>query len=287
LLLDRAGYTTDKPLSSLCALDPGCGDGVIVGEMVRRMVQAAGGRAGVTVDGLLPAIRAIELDAARLARTRRRLLEILSEAGFDQRDAHRLVATWCVHGDLLGDGLDGPFDVIAGNPPYLSYAHTPEAVRRELRARFKCYRGRADLYVACIERCLDLLGPDGRLAAITPNRWLKREYGRPLQELVQLRFSLDLLIDAETAELFEQPVQAYPVIAVIRRGSPARTVNVSLKGSDASKFASVMTREAGPGRLNAFVPSQRSRTAQRPIITKMGLCVRGSETYGDAAVAVS
>jgi adenine-specific DNA-methyltransferase len=50
-------------------------------------------------------------------------------------------------------------------------------LRESYRKRFSSFKQRADLYVAFIERSLDLLEPNGQLAFLCPGNWTRNVYG--------------------------------------------------------------------------------------------------------------
>lgn len=85
-------------------------------------------------------------------------------------------------GDTLLADIDGAFDLVIGNPPYVDSEtmtrHQGAAYRRSIAARHSCARGNWDLYIPFFERGFELLKPDGYLAYITPDKWLSKPFGR-------------------------------------------------------------------------------------------------------------
>ena len=108
----------------------------------------------------------------------------------------------------------GGFDVVLGNPPY---------VRQEVLGPFKpylelhyaTYHGVADLYVYFYEKGLQLLAPEGKMAYIVANKWLRASYGQPLRRFFSEHTCFEEIIDFGHAPIFED-ADTFPCIAVYR-----------------------------------------------------------------------
>ncbi|MTW22908.1 Eco57I restriction-modification methylase domain-containing protein [Allochromatium palmeri] len=217
-ILDLAGYTPDRPLYRLRLLEPAFGRGDFLLAAIERLLAsygAAGGLATEAARELRPAIRAVELHAGRYDETARAVEARLIAAGLSGRAARKLRAAWLIRDDFLLCYLDGEFDCVVGNPPYLPQERLPKALRRAYRQRFRTLYDRADLSVPFFERALDRLAPDGRLGFVCANRWLKNTYGGPLREKIAEDFALTHFIDLEGIEAFHSDVIAYPAITLI------------------------------------------------------------------------
>jgi type I restriction-modification system DNA methylase subunit len=110
---------------------------------------------------------------------------------------------------------DGGFDVVLGNPPY---------VRQELLSSFKpylqnhyqCYDGVADLYTYFYEKGVNILKPNGILAYIVTNKWLKAGYGKPLRKFFSEQSIFEQIVDFGHAPLF-QDADTFPCIISLRK----------------------------------------------------------------------
>ncbi len=105
------------------------------------------------------------------------------------------------------------FDVIIGNPPYISL----EKLSKDVKAYAKMHRtdkeenkevpaystleSRGDIYSLFIERGLHILKKNGLLAYILPNKWMKVGYGKPLRQLF-LEQNLTEVIDFGDNQIF-------------------------------------------------------------------------------------
>ncbi len=218
-ILDLTGYTPDKPLHEKRLLEPSFGGGDFLLPTVERLLAAwhIHGSDGSMFDALKDAIRAVELHRDTFQTTRRALVEYLKTSDVSGPVANQLADVWLAQGDFLLAPLEGRFDFVVGNPPYVRQELIPEALMREYRARYATIYDRADLYIPFIERSLCLLAPDGALGFICADRWMKNRYGAPLRKLVADQYHLKVYVDMTGSDAFHQEVAAYPAITVISR----------------------------------------------------------------------
>lgn len=223
-LLDLAGYTTDRPLHKLRLLEPSFGGGDFLLAAIDRLLAAwtTAGRPD-PVTSLSNSIRAVELHRISFTGTRGLVVAALLGAGISQRDAEALTKQWLVYGDFLLVPLEGSFDVVIGNPPYVRQELIPDALMAEYRARYQTIYDRADIYVPFIERSLNALGKGGQLGFICADRWMKNRYGALLRKMVATRFHLKVYVDMVDTPAFHSDVIAYPAITIIAREKPAAT----------------------------------------------------------------
>ena len=219
-LLDLAGYTVDRPLHQWRLLEPSFGAGDFLLTAVQRLLESFMAAGGSPARGrqLRAAIRGVEVHPGSFDTTREAVKRLLIRKGFTPAIADTLCESWLVRDDFLLAPLEGMFDVVIGNPPYVRQERIPTPLMAEYRRRYSTIYDRADLYVPFFERGLQLLGKDGRLAFICANRWLKNKYGGPLRGLIARDFHLSHYIDMEGTDAFKSEVIAYPAITVIRRG---------------------------------------------------------------------
>ena len=223
LILDLAGYTPKRNLTKVRLLEPSCGEGVFLIEAVRRLLASAK-RHRVSVAQLGEAIRAYDIDEISVARTKNLVGSLLVENGLDRISAESLVAQWVHRADFLLTPINGRFDVIVGNPPYVRIEQLDPQLQAIYRDRFETLFDRADLYVAFIERALELLSTAGLLSFICADRWTMNRYGAPLRSLIARDYGVRVYVDLHQASPFESDVIAYPSIFVFERLKPAQVV---------------------------------------------------------------
>lgn len=219
LILDLAGYTSDRDIPAMCLLEPSCGHGAFLIPAVSRLLEAANrtGRAASTLSG---AIRAFDIDSGHVDSTRGALLNLLRKHRVSGRAAEGLAESWVREDDFLVTDLDRSFEFIVGNPPYIRIEQLSEALQSEYRRRYHSLYDRAAIYVAFIERALASLAPTGILSFICADRWVSNKYGAPLRRLVSAYYKVHTFIDLHRASPFESDVIAYPSIFVM---SPGKT----------------------------------------------------------------
>ena len=66
----------------------------------------------------------------------------------------------------------GGFDVVIGNPPYVTRGIS-ESLKQALKSNYQTAQYQLELYVAFIERGVDLIKKTGFISYIVPNSWLK------------------------------------------------------------------------------------------------------------------
>lgn len=224
-ILDLIGYTEDQPLYQKRILEPSFGSGDFLLPLVERLVTAwrTSNSRGSIVDELGNAIRAVELHYETFSTTRTAVIERLKQEGIATQTAVSLADRWLMQGDFLLVPLEGLFDFVIGNPPYVRQELIPAALLAEYRSRYQTMYDRADLYVPFIERALEMLSDDGSLGFICADRWMKNRYGGPLRKLVAEKFHLKVYVDMVDTPAFDNEVIAYPAITVISREKPGPT----------------------------------------------------------------
>jgi len=223
LLLDLAGYTADKNLIDMVAVEPAAGDGAFLGPMVKRLVESCRRRNRPITD-IQTSLVAYELNQISVDRARELVAAVLVERGIDSRMGKSLVQSWVRRADYLVESMDIEADFVIGNPPYVRLEEIPEETVRFYRNVYPTMRGRADLYVAFFEAALRQLRHDGTCAFICADRWMRNQYGAELRELITSAFSVDVVIEMHEADPFQNEVDAYPAITVLRRSAQGATV---------------------------------------------------------------
>src|SRR5690554_367289 len=264
-ILDLTGYTEDQPLHEMRLLEPSFGGGDFLLPIIGRLLSAwrAVSPNGSALDDLADAIRAVELHRDTYRSTHAAVVALLNQSGITADSAAALADCWLSQGDFLLAPLEGQFDFVVGNPPYVRQELIPSPLLAEYRNRYQTMFDRADIYIPFIERSLSVLSNGGSLGFICADRWMKNRYGGPLRSLVAERFHLKLYVDMVDTPAFRSDVIAYPAITVISRELPGATRIAHRPDIDRaalSKLASLLTaktlpKEPGPVRELACVPN--------------------------------
>ncbi len=237
LILDLAGYTSDRSLLDFTLLEPSCGDGAFLLEVIDRLV-AAVGLATTPIDWndtrFDAALRAVDISLANVLSARVQAQGWLTDRGCGEDRASRLADTWIVQSDFLLSEFEGRFDFVVGNPPYVRIEHLPRRVLSAYRARFETTKDRADLYVAFFEQGLQLLNERGVLAFICANRFTKNSYGKSLRAHIAQHYHVRHYVNLEHTQPFIGDVSAYPAIFTLDRakGQPTKSATIDSLDSE-------------------------------------------------------
>ncbi|HBL18428.1 MAG: DNA methyltransferase [Elusimicrobia bacterium GWA2_69_24] len=218
MILDLAGYTENRDLASMRLLEPSCGEGAFLVPAVHRLVRSARAHRRKSAQ-LCDSIVAFDIDAAHVAATKRAVEKALNEEGIGNGAAKSLVERWVRQDDFLLAAHPGDFDAVVGNPPYIRIEHLAPEIQAAYRQLYASLFDRADIYVAFIERSLDLLNAKGNLTFICADRWTLNHYGAPLRRIITERFKVNAYIDLHQASPFESEVIAYPSIFSLSPGT--------------------------------------------------------------------
>lgn len=228
-ILNLIGYTSDKELAKKRILEPSFGGGDFLFPMVERLLESTRKSSSrhPTFSDLKTSIKAIELHRSTFEVTREKLLQCLAKNGISNGNALLLADSWLVQGDFLIEKIEGDFDFVVGNPPYVRQELIPAALLQEYRRRFQTLYDRADLYIPFIERSLGFLHKAGVLGFICSDRWMKNKYGGPLREMISKTYRLKVYVDMINTPAFHSDVIAYPAITVLTCDKPGLTRIVS------------------------------------------------------------
>lgn len=224
-ILDLSGYKATSDLSQLRLLEPSFGGGDFLFPAIKRLLDSwrTHKSRNPTSNELQNSIVAFELHKKTFEDTRDAIRELLTQEGITEKDAGTLVDKWLQNDDYLLAPIDGSFDFVVGNPPYVRQELIPVPLLREYRSRFSTLYDRADIYIPFIERSLGLLGPSGALGFICADRWMKNKYGGPLRKLISGDYHLKIYVDMSDTQAFQSDVIAYPAITIIERGAAGPT----------------------------------------------------------------
>lgn len=218
MILDLIGYTPERDLVSLRAIEPSCGSGAFLVPMVERLVESAK-RYGRSLQEAVDSVRAWDLLGRNVSEARTNVATVLLSHGTPRSVAGRLSESWAKQADFL---LEAPepesADFVVGNPPYIRLEAV--ATKRSDAYRQSCATmgGRSDIYVGFYEKGLKALRPGAQLGFICADRWMRNAYGTRLREMISEGWSVESIIHMTGVDAFEDEVDAYPAVTVIRRG---------------------------------------------------------------------
>ncbi|PZO09390.1 MAG: hypothetical protein DCF27_05635 [Lysobacteraceae bacterium] len=123
--------------------------------------------------------------------------------------------------DWANEGLPTEFDVVIGNPPYLTTDDMRKANRQEFdyyKAKYTSCHKQFDKYFVFIERALSALSPSGVVGLLVPNKWLTIESASKLRGHLAGQMAVREVLDFGNETLFAGK-SAYVCILVLQRGT--------------------------------------------------------------------
>lgn len=227
-MLDLLGYTPDKDLSGSTILEPSCGDGAFIIEILERL-KSSSMKYGFNIDESFHAcVYAFDIDKNKIENCTNKIRVLYPEITDPGRNIR--------NEDFLTSKTQ-PFDYVVGNPPYVRYEQIPQDKIRLYKKTFGTFYYRSDLYIPFYEKSLSLLNKGGHHCFICSNRWQKNIYGTKLRQYVNL-FRMEKVINMEGANVFQEDVLAYPSIVFISNNPPAPFFRYS-EVSDINKLSNI------------------------------------------------
>lgn len=154
----------------------------------------------------------------------------------------------------------GGFDVVIGNPPYVSHDKLPN--KSHLRTLFDTYEPFADIYCYFIEKSIEILRPHGVLSFITSNSYIKANYGLPLRKLLGSKSTIVQLLNVEDSQIFQAAIVNVAILILQKSESMTGSVtkltntpcNISSFGEYVRKNAFEIKTEAFSNPIWSLVP---------------------------------
>jgi len=208
-ILDESGIDSPDFLGKTI-LDPACGDGRFLVEVVRRIVKYS---PESDLEHNLKQVYGWDIDLQALELCKIALDEEIATTG--------IIVIWnLAKKDALQEiHCEQKFDFVVGNPPYIRIQHLPEAQRAFLQESYRfCRSGSTDIYVAFFELADRLLAIKGMSGFITPNSYFFSETARPLRQYFQINKNLKLITNYGSVRIFDN-TGTYSAITIFGKES--------------------------------------------------------------------
>lgn len=104
-------------------------------------------------------------------------------------------------------GVEGGFDVVIGNPPYMrvqGLQQTQSEYMDYYRNQFQSAKGSFDLYALFIERGYQLLNKQGQFAYIVPHKFFQANFGEALRSFLAKQHALRQIVRFGSEQVFEE-----------------------------------------------------------------------------------
>ena len=144
------------------------------------------------------------------------------------------VVEWRI--DFADVMLNGGFDVVIANPPYVQLQRNSGELANQYRSvGYKTFVTRGDIYQLFYERGCQLLKPDhGLLTYITSNSWLKAEYGKTTRRYFHEKHTPLLLLEMGKDVFHEATVDTS--VLLLRHGQQGNNDNLLFPAVDVDKL---------------------------------------------------
>lgn len=211
-MLDLAGYKDN--IVGKTVLENSCGNGEFLVQIVDRYISSALYN-NCTPDqirtGLERDIVAYDIDQTLITIAKERLDAIALKyniAGI----------CWNIHNhSFLTANIQGEYDYILGNPPYIAYPDLPKAEQVALRKNFaSCKKGKFDYCYAFIEKSYKTLSAGGKLVYIIPSNIFKNVFASELRTIIKP--DVVAVVDYPQEDVFDN-VLVSPAIISITKGA--------------------------------------------------------------------
>ncbi|MFF2912037.1 Eco57I restriction-modification methylase domain-containing protein [Paenibacillus sp. NPDC057934] len=227
-MLDEVGYISD--IFDKKVLDPSCGSGAFLIPIVARTIlryQELNYSSSTIIRALTEQkmIVGVDINPGNVHLSKLRyLLEL--KGLMDNIEEHVLLDCYKKIPVYVGNTLttlsildevpeyliEGSYDFVVGNPPYIRLQRLPKEFREDIKHNFVSAVGRFDLYVCFIEKAIQLLKQEGKIAYITSNKFLTTNYGSGIRNYLSKNLKIESLIDLNDTKYFEAAV--LPIIIV-------------------------------------------------------------------------
>lgn len=256
-ILEHAGYARTSDFTSSSLLDPACGAGAFLVGAVLAMaaqlrsngvrIERGDGRSeflslvestlfGVDVDPKACALAVQAVKRALIHVSPGRLPD-----GFFRTNVTEADFLTAPRQTLLRPALDG-FAYVVGNPPYVSATRISADYKARIRAGFKTAGGRLDLYTVFLERSLTLLRLGGRLAMVTPDKYLASQSARDLRGFILEHGAVRTIARFRSHRVFDGAATV-PCVTVVQRGGQLRPVIVEMCAEKPDSHGRVVVKE--------------------------------------------
>jgi len=125
---------------------------------------------------------------------------------------------------------NGGFDVIIGNPPYVS---NKEMHKNKLQNQIEHWNtkyeasnsGNYDLYILFVEQALRILKENQRLSFIIPNKFLSAKYSEAILRLINRAYYFEKVVDYSNVNVFKD-ASVYPIIiSIVKKSAQSKIVD--------------------------------------------------------------
>jgi type I restriction-modification system DNA methylase subunit len=229
-ILDDVGYNS-KSILGKSILDPACGDGRFLIEVVKRIIKYSSKN---NLKKNLSFVNGWDIDPYAIQSCIENLNSLNELKG--------MKIDWNIHYadsikrsssylNLFSSTVSYQFDYIIGNPPYIRIQHLNEEQRNFIQRNYRfCKSGSTDIFIAFFELCFNLLKADGNAGLITPNTFFYTETARELREFFVERKCVKQITNYGIIQLFDNAT-TYSAITIFDKNEHSKFLYQQANGA--------------------------------------------------------
>lgn len=113
--------------------------------------------------------------------------------------------------------LEGAFDAVIANPPFVPWDRIPEDWKARIQKLLNEHaRGRIDLFLALLKLGMKMLCPGGFLLYVLPHSFLKMDSARRLRSWISEHYWVRFIVDLSSVRVFES-AGVYVILLVLQK----------------------------------------------------------------------
>ena len=212
-ILKKVNYN-DKKIFNQKIIDPACGDGAFLIQIVKKLIKEAqkeNMKKSDIKNFLENNIYGIEIDTEEYQKCISNLNEIVKDSlnidniNWKMFNENTLIK----YKDFLNF-----FDYVVGNPPYIRIHNLDEKTRNIIKKEFEFNQGTLDIYLSFFELGFKILNKNGVLGYITPNSFLRNSSYKKFRQFLKEKKAIKTLINFKSNKIFEN-FSTYTAITII------------------------------------------------------------------------
>lgn len=190
-VLDVCGWTSKAILGTSRLLEPAAGDGVFLAEAADRLLCSfAKSQGQFSLQALEDRILSFELVATEVRKARQRVDAVLKKHGLPKALRTKLASKWIRQGDFLLKDHASKFTHVVGNPPYVRWSRVPPSLRARYERNLPKSICKGDLVLPFLQKSLQAMSREGRLAFVCSDRWRYMRYGDAFKRSIEGRYRI-------------------------------------------------------------------------------------------------
>ena len=211
-MLDMIGYVGDN-IRTKTIFEPSFGGGAFLLQIVERIFEYSDKHhlTSSEIIEILNNVYGVEMDKKWYEKTVDALTKICEHHGIKYEWRYNLLCTDTAN---IANEIEGKFDLVCGNPPYIKCWDLKPDDRARISSDFKFCNGNTDLYIVFFELCMNALKHDGKMCFITPNSFLRNSSQKSFRKHLAENELVESIIDYGTVPVFGK-IATYTAITLL------------------------------------------------------------------------